>query len=420
MNDGFFFLNSQHNIEFMTQNSLVLLVDDVPQNIQLLGNILKKEGYSFALTSSGIETTELLKNTTPDIILLDIMLPGENGFSICKRIKKQPHLADIPIIFLSARHDIKDKIKAFEQGAVDYITKPFEEIEVIKRVKNHLQAKLDRDKIRKYNSELEKIVEQRTKELIKKERESILAQFMQGIIHNLRGPITSVANAMEIINMMKTNLPDIQSKDLNHNLLDKSLANIWELNELNKNKLDELLKDLNTMLNRSRHDYSTEVEVCNLNDIVEREINFLKVDLDFKNLVKKDINLCDEKLLLKIVPAELSQIIQNLIQNAMDAMFDQTEKVIKITTGIVNKMAFFNITDNGPGVPENIVSIIFDPFFTTKPINPTEIKGRPIGTGIGLRFCKSTIESYGGSISVDKCSEGGASFTIKIPLDTSS
>lgn len=400
----------------MTQNSLVLLVDDVPQNIQLLGNILKNEGYSFALTTSGKETTDLLKNTIPDIILLDIMLPDEDGFSICKRIKEQPEFVDIPIIFLSARHDIKDKIRAFEQGAVDYITKPFEEIEVIKRVQNHLQAKLDRDKIRNYNVELEEIVEQKTKELIKKERESILAQFMQGIIHNLRGPITSVANAMDIIGMMKNNLQNISSKDLNPDLFQKNLSEIWELNDLNKNTLNELLKDLNTMLNKSRHDYSSEVEVFNLNEIVDREINFLKVDLDFKNLVQKEIHLCEQFLPVKMVPAELSQMIQNLIQNAMDAMFDQTEKIIKITTGISKNMAFFNICDNGPGVPENIVSIIFDPFFTTKPIKPHAIKGSPIGTGIGLRFCKDTIESYGGNICVDRSPSGGASFTIKIPL----
>lgn len=399
----------------MTHNSLVLLVDDVPQNIQLLGNILKNEGYSFALTTSGKETTELLRNSTPDIILLDIMLPDEDGFSICDRIKKDSKFSDIPIIFLSARHDIKDKIRAFEQGAVDYITKPFEEIEVIKRVQNHLQAKLDRDKIRKYNIELEEIVEQKTKELIKKERESILAQFMQGIIHNLRGPITSVANAMDIIGMMKNNLQNITSSDLNPDLLQKNLSEIWELNDLNKSTLDELLKDLNTMLNKSRHDYSTEVEVINLNEIVDREINFLKVDLDFKNLVQKEINLCDQFLPVKMVPAELSQMIQNLIQNAMDAMFDQTEKVIKITTGISKNMAFFNICDNGPGVPENIVSIIFEPFFTTKPVEPSSIKGSPIGTGIGLRFCKDTIESYGGNISVDRSPSGGASFTLKIP-----
>ena len=401
----------------MMHNSLVLLVDDMPQNIQLLGSILKKEGYSFALTTNGKETFELLKNTSPDIILLDIMLPDDNGFNICKKIKEEPKLADIPIIFLSARHDIEDKTKAFEQGAVDYITKPFQEVEVIKRVQNHLQAKLDRDKIKKYNSELEEIVELRTKELIKKERESILAQFMQGIIHNLRGPITSVANSMGIIDAIKEDIIHMESKALDQSQVNKSLENIWELNEMNKNKLDELLRDLNTMLNRSRDDYSSEVELCNLNEIVNREINFLKVDLDFKNLVKKEIHLSEEDLYVKIIPAELSQMIQNLIQNAMDAMFGQTEKEIKIGTWGSKNMAVFNITDNGPGVPESIVSIIFEPFFTTKPIEPSDIKGSPIGTGIGLRFCKSTIESYHGNISVGKNPNGsGASFTLKIPL----
>ena len=134
----------------MSKSSLVLLVDDAPQNIQVLGNILKNQGYSFALTSSGSETFKLLSKKKPDIILLDIMLPDEDGFSICGKIKQDPLLSDIPIIFLSAKHDINDKIKGFQLGAVDYITKPFEDIEVIQRVSNHLQAKLDRDKIEKY------------------------------------------------------------------------------------------------------------------------------------------------------------------------------------------------------------------------------------------------------------------------------
>ena len=188
------------------KNSLVLLVDDTPQNIQVLGAILRNQGYSFALTTSGKETYQLLEKVTPDIILLDVMLPDEDGFSICRKLKGSIITADIPVLFLTAKNNTADKIQGFKIGAVDYITKPFEELEVIERVKNHLQAKLDRDQIRAYNKELEVVVEQRTNELLKKERETILAQFIQGVVHNIRGPISSALAASDLIQAMRSDL----------------------------------------------------------------------------------------------------------------------------------------------------------------------------------------------------------------------
>lgn len=320
----------------MPNKSLVLLVDDVPQNIQVLGNILRNQGYSFALTTSGEETRKLLKKTKPDIILLDIMLPDEDGFSICEHIKSQAELEEIPIIFLSAKHDIKDKIKGFKLGAVDYITKPFEDIEVIARVQNHLQAKLDRDQIEQYNKQLEEIVEQRTNELIKKERESMLAQFMQGIIHNVRGPISGVANGINVIGMM--------TNDLSVMLHDPQMVNIIEeineLNTLNKNKIESLLSDLNSMLRKSTNDFNEELEEIDLNNIIQQELDFLQVDLEFKNKVVKTIHLSSQKLPIKVVSADISQIFQNLIKNAMDAMFNQENKAITIETGQEQNMAF--------------------------------------------------------------------------------
>jgi signal transduction histidine kinase len=396
----------------MQKKSLVLLVDDVPQNIQVLGNILRNQGYSFALTTSGGETFQLLEKSKPDIILLDIMLPDEDGFSICKRIKSNPELEDIPIIFLSAKHDIKDKIRGFELGAVDYITKPFEDIEVIVRVKNHLQAKLGRDQIKQYNRELEEIVEQRTKELIKKERESILAQFMQGIIHNVRGPISAVANGMNVISMMSNDLSVMSQDEQIKQMADE----IEELNGLNQQKLESLLTDLNSMLRKSTNDVNDQMEEADLNSIIQQELDFLQVDLEFKNKVDKEIQLHSTPLLIKVVTADISQIFQNLIKNAMDVMYQQEVKQMRISTGIEEHMAWFEVSDNGPGVPKEIASRIFDPYFTTKPSASKQKGDEPTGTGIGLRFCKSTAESYGGQIQLIDTNPTGATFRVSIPL----
>lgn len=397
----------------MPTKPLILLVDDIPQNTQVLGNILKDQGFSFAISTNSKDTFALLSDVLPDLILLDIMLPDEDGFSICKKLKASPKTAHIPIIFLSAKHDIKDKIRGFEMGAADYITKPFEDIEVTKRVNNHLQAKLNRDKLEKYNQELEEMVEQRTNELIIKERETILAQFLQGIIHNVRGPIASIANGLELTQMM-TN--DIQNRSSDKQTIFADLSEVCDINKLNTEKAKSLLVNLDALLRKSRNDYSEETEIFDLNKIIKQELNFLEVDLDFKNLVTKNISLSDEELIIKAIPAEISQIIQNLIKNALDALYNQKEKNITIISGINDQGCYFSISDNGPGIPKKHHQHIFDPFFTTKPKEKEKGSKAPTGTGIGLRFCKNTLEAYGGRISISEDFTTGAEFVVSLPL----
>lgn len=146
---------------------LILLVDDVPQNIQILHEILSPENYSFAIAASGADTFAVLKKKLPDLILLDIMLDDTDGFEICRELKQNPRTASIPVIFLTARVRLEDKVKGFKLGAVDYITKPFEEAEVVARVRTHLQLKLSTDMIKKYTGQLEAA----NRELSEKNRE---------------------------------------------------------------------------------------------------------------------------------------------------------------------------------------------------------------------------------------------------------
>ncbi|MCD6178438.1 MAG: hybrid sensor histidine kinase/response regulator [Bacteroidales bacterium] len=401
----------------MKKTPLILLVDDTPQNIQVLGAILKNQGYSFALTTSGKETYQLLKKVTPDIILLDVMLPDEDGFSICDNLKKQEATADIPILFLTAKNETADKIQGFKVGAVDYITKPFEELEVIERVKNHLRAKLDRDQIKSYNNELEEIVDQRTNELLKKERETILAQFIQGVVHNIRGPISSALAASDLIQAMREDLNVKIDAGIEKSELKNHLSEVWEILELNNEVLKKMAGNLESMLRKSRTDKIQENDVYDLNEMIKQELEFLDVDLKFKNKVEKKIVLSDKKLAVFVALGDIAQVFENLIKNAMDAMFEKDNPCISIETGSTNGFHWFSVKDNGDGIPDSIIRKIFDPFFTTKPLksDPDAINPTPIGTGIGLQFCKKTIESYNGKIEVEEGRSKGAKFTVYLP-----
>ncbi|MCP5106032.1 MAG: response regulator [bacterium] len=202
---------------------LILLVDDIPQNIQILHQILSNENYSFAIASGGNETFAVLEKRLPDLILLDIMMDDVDGFEVCKRLKENPETAVIPVIFLTARVRVEDKVHGFQLGAVDYITKPFEEAEVIARVRTHIQLKRSSDIIKKYNTQLEgsnrelseknrKILEQKKEleesygrlkqsqdELVELEKKNAIMAMAITTNHELNQPLTVMQGYLDLL-----------------------------------------------------------------------------------------------------------------------------------------------------------------------------------------------------------------------------
>lgn len=134
---------------FQPENCLILVVDDVSENLQLISLILEKRGYETTFATSGQQALERVESAKPDLILLDFMMPQMNGLEVCEKIKANPELAEIPIIFLTASHEQEHLIQAFEKGAVDYITKPFSTPELLARVRTHLELKHTREHLKK-------------------------------------------------------------------------------------------------------------------------------------------------------------------------------------------------------------------------------------------------------------------------------
>jgi len=156
----------------------VLIVDDTPKNIQVLGSILKNEGYQINVAQNGLQALASVKKVKPDIILLDVMMPELDGFGTCKQLKASRETEYIPVIFLTAKTEIEDIVEGFELGAVDYVTKPFNHAELLKRVESHIELKLSREKIesqaqelQEWNENLEEKLDQRTREINKMNNE---------------------------------------------------------------------------------------------------------------------------------------------------------------------------------------------------------------------------------------------------------
>jgi len=141
-----------------TENMLVLIAEDDIITMQLLQTFLKKEKINFISSENGLAALATAKERVPDLILLDVMMPELDGYEVCRKLKECPLLQNIPVIFLTAQTDIANKIKGFEVGGVDYITKPFERLEVLARIKTQLRLKKALDKLSDYNIWLEKII----------------------------------------------------------------------------------------------------------------------------------------------------------------------------------------------------------------------------------------------------------------------
>lgn len=147
------------------QDSTVLIADDIPKNVQILGQILEKEGYDVAVAQNGHQVLEVLQRISPDLILLDIMMPEMDGLETSEKLRQQENTRNIPVIFITAKGDKDDIVQGFDHGAVDYIVKPFEASEVKARVRTHLQLKKVKDYLANQNEILDQRVKEKTKEI---------------------------------------------------------------------------------------------------------------------------------------------------------------------------------------------------------------------------------------------------------------
>ncbi|MCP4693030.1 MAG: response regulator [Desulfobacterales bacterium] len=131
-----------------SEKPLILIVDDNPQNLQFIGNLLSKNGYEPAVTMNGSQALDFLGHEKAELILLDIMMPEIDGYEVCKKIKANNALQDIPVIFLTAKTETDDLVKGFDAGAVDYVTKPFNSAELLARIKTHIELKRAREELK--------------------------------------------------------------------------------------------------------------------------------------------------------------------------------------------------------------------------------------------------------------------------------
>jgi len=395
----------------------ILLVDDNPENLKVLANILKPKGYTIRLSRSGSKAIESVKSKPPKLILLDVQMPGMDGYETCKALKEDKTLAQIPVIFISALSGILDKVKAFEAGAVDYIEKPFHLDEVVARVNTHLTVKRQQEQL---EAALEKVSQTQNK-LIQAEKMASLGTLAAGIAHEINNPINfvnagAVGIELDLIDLIKVlelyeklDLKNIQPElakqihqkktEIDYNYIKENLMTTIKDIKMGASRTTEIVKGLKRF---SRVD-SEEMYDVDINQEIESNVKIIKrlskKEIDFQLELEKDITTING------LPGQLNQLFMNLIMNAEQAINEKG--VVKITTSNRNGGVNITVADSGCGISEELGDRIFDPFLTTKEVGE--------GTGLGLSISFGIVKHHNGKITYTSKLNEGTTFNIQLP-----
>lgn len=452
--------------------STILVVDDNPTNLGVIFDVLDESGLEVLVAQDGESAMQKIKYVIPDLILLDIMMPGIDGFETCSQLKSNPSTSEIPIVFMTALSNTEQKVKGLSLGAVDYITKPFQKEEVLARIKVHLelrnltkalasknqllQEKIEEKialekKLQQLNQKLENRVEERTSELkqalqtiqqaqiqlIQSEKMSTLGQLVAGVAHEINNPVgfiqgnlnhaeTYIQDLLGIFQLYQQQFPSpgveitTRAEEVDLEYLIEDLPQLISSMKVGLERIRQISISIRTF---SRADSISKVE-ANLHEGIDSALLILQHRLKANEKHPK-IEVVKEYGTLPLVPCypgQLNQVFINLIANAIDTLEDSCfgrdleelkanprQIIIHTEVDRSRNMAIVRIRDNGLGMSEEVRSKIFDYLFTTKPAEK--------GTGLGLSISHQiVVEKHGGYLSSFSEQGVGTEFIIEIPL----
>ena len=377
----------------MAHKRTILIVDDEERNIKLLKAMLTSEGNSIYSALNGKDALKMAVDICPDIILLDVMMPGLDGFEVCKRIKQNKTTRSIPVLMVTALSTKNNHIKGIEAGADDFLTKPVDREELRIRVKSLLRIKSYHDELlSQYNEITEK--NERLSRL-----EEIKDRLMHMIIHDINNPLQAIFMSLQMVLAKQDNLSDNQKKRLKECLnrcsdIEELTKSILDINKMEEGRLDPAKESTNLV----------ELAKDALVQFEER-INERKLSLSF--LSQEDI------LPVSIDPGLIRRVIANLIDNAIRHTPQRGEIEVSIDRQHKERNICFSIKDNGDGIVPKYQKRIFDKFQQAEMKQAGVMTGK---NGLGLTFCKMAIEAHDGEIWVKSKGKGkGSTFGFTIP-----
>ena len=368
----------------------ILIVEDNQENIDLLYYFLSPQGYELASVMDGQEAIKAVESEKPDLILLDIMLPKLDGFAVCERLKKNNDTKSIPIIMLTALKDLKDKIKSLEVGADDFISKPFENVELLARVKSLLRLKEYHDEIELKNVELEK----KNQSLM--QMDDFKEDLINLIVHDMKNPLFVIQGNLQMMSMGI----DKSALDYLKKYISRIERSSQQLLRMVVNLLDiSRIQDGSIELKKEQVDFCKIINdvTKSVKDLPENELKNINIDIDENvSYVSSDKSI-------------MERVVDNLLSFAAHNVEENGTILIKLEKNNEDSIRL-SVIDNGTQIPKKFHDKIFEKF------SQAEIKktGYKVGRGLGLTFCKMAIEAHGGKMKLDLENPVGNKFIIEI------
>lgn len=386
----------------------ILIVEDEEYLANYIGSILGDK-YSCIITLNGEEGFKRAQEIIPDLIILDLIMPGICGDEVCKELKKNENTKHIPIIVLTGKSDLDTKLESLELGASEFLTKPFNKIELLTRVKSLLAQNKLSNLIKKKNIELNqtfKKLKETQDHLIQSEKMACLGRLASGMAHEIRNPINFIQNSAEPLKERFIEI--VNSKNLSAKKIKEKKEDSLELFGILQEGVERILNVING-INTFTRGIARELGLFNINDAINGVLKVSKSE--YKNVLDIRTDL-KAKSAIKCNTGQMNQVVLNLFMNAVEALKEKKKSKgkIAIKTWEQDNEIKFSIKDNGPGIKEEDKQRIFDPFFTTKETKPGQ------NMGLGLSICYNIIDVHRGKIDVNSEIGKGVEFIVSLPV----
>lgn len=352
----------------MDKKNRILIVDDTVDTVELLKKRLRSEGYDTAEAHDGEECLRQVHEYNPDLIVLDVMMPKLNGYEVCRRLKSDKNTRYTPVLMLTAKSEVVDKIKGLDIGADDYITKPFDYKELSARIRSLLKIKTAHEK------------------LVAEEKSGALDLMLDEIAHEVRNPLVSIGG---FARRVCDNLPE---GNLNKKYMEMILEDVVKL----ENMVRQLIEIKTSSLSY--------IEPANINDVIIKALDGLDEALE-ENAVNVETELMNDPPVIHVDKEQLQKAVSNLIKNSIEAMVNSA-RALRIISRVYEDGIEIQISDTGKGISREKIKNIFNPLFTSKIYGP----------GLGLPFALKIIQDHRGIITVESKPEQGSAFTIRLPI----
>jgi len=364
----------------------LLIVDDTPDNLRLLSSMLTEKGYKVRKAVDAKGALKAIEMVKPDLILLDIRMPEMDGYQVCQILKADARTQDIPVIFISALDETVDKVRGFNVGGVDYITKPFQAPEVLARVANHLQIHHLQQQLEWQNTQLQAEIVERQK------AEAGLKVLLHAVSHDLRNPVTGML-------MVFKNLLKRDSFTLTRSMVERMA-----------DSCDRQLNLINSLLETQRSEIwgvSLQCEPLSLSTLTAQ------LGADWQPVLNQDQATLEDRIssnlpLINGDRQQLWRVFENLFANALK--HNPPGLTLTLNATVEGDFIRCTVGDNGTGMTQQQCETLFQPYTRGKQEN------RKSGLGLGLYLCSQIIHAHGGEIGVESVLNQGTIFWFTLPI----